>query len=302
MARARRLKVSGEDAYYHIMSRTVGNEFLLGPEEKEKFVEIVKKFSRLYFVKILGYCIMSNHFHLLIRMDSSEHYKDEDVIKRLKEFYGIEDKLWSYKLNDYRKKLADISEFTKMIKQNFSWWYNRVNDRRGYFWSDRFKSVLIERGESLLSCLAYIDLNPVRAGITDLPEDYRWSSFGYRIQSGNSGRFLSFDGIYDEKREKVISTYRKYIYGEGVNEKPGKEKIKSSVYIDEKRKEFKIPPVKFFRHRIRYFSEGAVLGSKDFIKTVYIKFGDVAILKKDRKAYKVGFSDNIFSIRKLKEI
>ncbi len=302
MARLRRIKVVGEGAYYHIMSRTVGNEGLLGPEEKEKLVEIIKKFSMLYFVKVLGYCVMSNHFHLLIRMDSSEQYSDEEVIRRLVKFYGRENKLWDYKLNDIRKRLSDISEFTKMIKQNFSWWYNRINDRRGYFWSDRFRSVLIEEGESLLSCLAYIDLNPVRAGITDIPEDYRWSSFGYRIQSGKSGGYLSFDGIYDDKDENVISMYRKYLYGEGVNEKPGKGKIKSNVYIEEKRKEFKIPPLELFQKRIRYFSEGMILGSKDFIKTAYIKFGDIVIMKKDRKVYKSGFSDKIFSIRQLKEI
>lgn len=302
MARSGRIKVIGEGAYYHIMSRTVGNEFLLGHEEKEKFVEIVKKYSRLYFVKILGYCVMSNHFHLLIRMDSSEQYNDEEVIRRLKEFYGRKDSLWNYKLDDFRKKLADISEFTKMIKQNFSWWYNRVNDRRGYFWSDRFKSVLIEKGESLLSCLAYIDLNPVRAGITELPENYRWSSFGYRIQSGNSGGYLSFDGIYNDKDKNVISMYRKYMYGEGVNRKPGKEKIESSVYIEENGREFEIPPVELFRYRIRYFSEGMVLGSKNFIKSAYMKFGNVVIMKKERKIYKSGFSDNIFSIRQLKKI
>ena len=302
MARTRRLKILGENAYYHVMSRTVGEEFLLNSEEKEKFVEIVKKFSRLYFVNILGYCVMSNHFHLLIKMYSSEQYQDKDVIRRLKEFYGREDMLWNYKLDYYRKKFSDISEFTKMIKQNFSWWYNRVNDRRGYFWSDRFKSVLIEKGESLISCLAYIDLNPVRAGITDLPEDYRWSSFGYRIQSGNSVGYLSFEGIYDEKEKNVIATYRKYLYGEGIVEKRGKGRIDDQVYIEEKAKEFIVPPIRLFRHRIRYFSEGLVLGSKDFINNVYREFGNIVILKKDRKVYNSGFSDNLFSIRRLKEI
>ncbi|MEN8154460.1 MAG: transposase [Acidobacteriota bacterium] len=302
MARSGRLKVSGESAYYHIMSRTVGHEFLLGSEEKEKFVEIVKRYSKLYFVKILGYCIMSNHFHLLIRMEPSEKYSDEEVIERLKKFYRKENKLWKYQLNDYRRRFENISEFTKMIKQSFSWWYNRVNDRRGYFWADRFKSVLIERGESLLSCLAYIDLNPVRAGITDLPEDYRWSSFGYRIQIGNSGGHLSFEGIYDDKKKNTISKYRKYLYGEGVNESPGKGKIDDQVYIEEREKEFKVPPIKIFQHRIRYFSEGIVLGSKNFIKTAYKEFGNSIILKKDRKVYNSGISDNIFSIRQLKEI
>lgn len=302
MARVRRIKVSGEGAYYHIMSRTVGNDFLLGSEEKEKLVEIVKRYSNFYFVKVIGYCIMSNHFHLLIRMDSSEKYKDEEIIERLKKFYRKEDRLWKYKLNYYRKRLEDISEYTKMIKQNFAWWYNRNNDRRGYFWSDRFKSVLIEKGESLLSCLAYIDLNPVRAGITDIPENYRWSGFGYRIQSGNSDGYLSFDGIYEKKKKNLITIYKKYLYGEGIVEKKGKGKIDNHVYLWEYENKFKVPPMKHFRYRVRYFSEGMVLGSRTFIKTAYEKFENISILKKDRAVYNTGFSDNIFSIRKLKEI
>ena len=56
-----------------------------------------------------------------------------------------------------------------------------MNNRTGYFWGDRFKNVLIEKGEALINCLAYIDLNPVRAKIVKRPEDYRWSGIGYQI-------------------------------------------------------------------------------------------------------------------------
>lgn len=61
--------------------------------------------------------------------------------------------------------------------------------RRG----DRFKSVIVEKGETLINCLAYIDLNPLRAGLVDRPEQYRWNSLGYHIQTGNKDNFLSLD-------------------------------------------------------------------------------------------------------------
>ena len=62
------------------------------------------------------------------------------------------------------------------IKVGFARYYNRRHNRRGYFWGDRFKSVIVDKGETLVNCLAYIDLNPLRAGMVDRPEDYRWNS------------------------------------------------------------------------------------------------------------------------------
>jgi hypothetical protein len=92
-----------------------------------------------------------------------------------------------------RQKLASLSEFVREVKVNFTRFYNKRHGRRGYFWGDRFKSLILEQGETLINCLAYIDLNPVRAGIVEKPEDYRWSSLGYHLQSGNKDGFLSTD-------------------------------------------------------------------------------------------------------------
>jgi hypothetical protein len=72
-------------------------------------------------------------------------------------------------------------------------YYNQRHNRRGTLWGERFKSVIVENGESLINCLAYIDLNPLRAGIVSRPEDYRWNSLGYHVQTGNNDNFLSLD-------------------------------------------------------------------------------------------------------------
>jgi putative transposase len=79
------------------------------------------------------------------------------------------------------------------IKVGFARVYNRRHGRRGYFWGDRFKSVVIEKGATLINCLAYIDLNSIRAGIVKRPEEYRWNSIGYHAQTGNEDKFLSLD-------------------------------------------------------------------------------------------------------------
>ena len=85
----------------------------------------------------------------------------------------------------FREKLSSLSEFMREIKVGFERYYNRRHDRRGYFWGDRFKSLIVENGETLINCLTYIDMNPLRVGLVDRPEEYRWNSAGYHIQTQN---------------------------------------------------------------------------------------------------------------------
>ena len=309
MARIRRLRVTGEDAFYHIISRTVGQDFLLHDQEKQKLFDIIKRYSALFFVKVIGYAIMSNHFHLLVRMETGQEYSDEAVHQRLKTFYGHDyAKLRFPDLNPVREKLGNLSEYIKGIKQTFSWWYNRHHKRRGYFWCDRFKSVLIQSGGSLLNCLGYIDLNPLRAGIVERPEDYRWSSLGYRIQQGNREGFLSFSGLFEfedhEKHEKeLLRQYRSFVYEMGGEiEKPGQASIGKDLLIFEKERGFALPKSEVFRYRWRYFSDGLVLGSKSFIQSAYESFSGVVFYKKERKAHATGISKEMYSLRRLNSL
>jgi putative transposase len=92
-----------------------------------------------------------------------------------------------------RLKLSNLSEFIREIKVGFARCYNRRHNRRGYFWGERFKSVIVENGETLINCLAYIDLIPLRAGLVERPEQYRWNSLGYHLQTNNRDNFLSTD-------------------------------------------------------------------------------------------------------------
>ncbi|MFT8171057.1 transposase, partial [Salmonella enterica] len=84
------------------------------------------------------------------------------------------------------------------IKQGFTRYYNRRTGRKGFFWGERFKSVIVEEGKTLVNLLAYVDLNPIRAGIVDKPKEYKWCSLGYHIQAGNKEDLLSVDfGLRD---------------------------------------------------------------------------------------------------------
>jgi len=136
---------------------------------------------------------MGNHFHLLVRMFPEHKYTDADIQKRYENFHGDDRMFAAGWIPSLREKLSSLSEFVKEIKQTFSLYYNKKHHRRGTLWGERFKSLIVENGETLINCLAYIDLNPLRAGLVDRPEDYRWNSLGYHIQTGNKDNFLSLD-------------------------------------------------------------------------------------------------------------
>ena len=90
-------------------------------------------------------------------------------------------------------QLARVSEFVGEIKVGFARYYNKRHNRRGYFWGDRLKHVIVDKGETLINCQPYIDLNPLRAGIVNRPEDYRRNSLGYHVHTSNRDNFLSTD-------------------------------------------------------------------------------------------------------------
>jgi putative transposase len=174
----------------------------------------------LFFTEFYGFALMGNHFHLLVKMMPEDRFSDEEVKARLENFYGEKKaSVDEGQLPFIRQKLASLSEFMREIKVNFTRFYNKRHGRKGYFWGDRFRSVIVEREETLINCLAYIDLNPVRADIVEKPEDYRWNSLGYHIQTKNNNGFLSTDFGLKEfniaSEQEWVRRYRQYVYETG---------------------------------------------------------------------------------------
>ena len=194
--RSNRLKVSGSEASYHYMTRTVNGERLFGDREKEVLRKILWQVADFCGVEVLTYCIMSNHFHVLVRVDDGQDVTDGELMRRYKVLYPKPTKFQEASIKVLERDLAaggeeaeavrqrlrlrmgDVSEFMKTVKQRFSIWFNKSHRRYGTLWADRFKSVLVEgRGNPLQTMAAYIDLNSVRAGIVEDPKDYRFCGF-----------------------------------------------------------------------------------------------------------------------------
>jgi len=308
MPRTRRLIINDETAVYHVMSRTALDGFPLGDVEKDFMLDLIRRFSALYFVEILGFCLMGNHFHILVRMFPEHKYTDEDIKKRYESFYGEDCMFAAGWIPSLRDKLSSLSEFVKEIKQSFSRYYNKRHHRRGTLWGERFKSLIVENGETLINCLAYIDLNPLRAGLVDRPEDYRWNSIGYHVQTKNRDNFLSTDfGLkeFSVKNEKErIRRYRRYVYEAGALDHPGKGQarvIDNDIVEHERENDFELNRMRRFRYRTRYFTDSGVIGSKEFVSSNYQRFKDLFMSKREKIPKLVAGLNGVYSLKRLAE-
>ena len=309
MPRTSRMIISDEKAVYHVMSRTALDGFPLKDIEKDFMLDLIKKFSSLYFTEILGFCLMGNHFHLLVKIFPENRFTDEDIQKRFEIFYGDSRAFAKGQIPYLRAKLSSLSEYMREIKVGFARYYNRRHNRRGYFWGDRFKSVIVEKGETLINCLAYIDLNPLRAGLVDRPEEYRWNSISYHVQTGNKDNFLSTDfGLKEFKVKSEIERirrYRRYVYEAGAVNRPEKGETKvigDRILEKERSREFGLNRSDRFRYRTRYFTDSGIIGSKEFVSTNYHRFKHLFYSKHEKKPKPIKGLEGMYSLKRLSEI
>ena len=168
--------------------------------------------------------------------------------------------------------------------------------------------MMVDKGETLVNCLAYIDLNPLRAGIVDRPEDYRWNSLGYRLQTENKDQFLSTDfGLKEfnvKSEEERIKRYRRYVYEAGAISRPDRMQAKvinDKVLAKERKKEFEISRINRFRYRTRYFTDSGIIGSKKFVAENYKRFKHLFYSKHEKKPKPIKGLDGIYSLKRLSE-
>ena len=309
MPRTRRLVIQGDPGVYHVISRTALNGLPFKDVDKDKLLSIIRRYSKLFFVEILGFSLMSNHFHLVVRMLPENRFTVDEVIKRLQNHYGVDMDVPDERIPYYKAKLSGLANLMKEIKQTFSVYYNRKYRRRGTLWGERFKSVIVENGETLVNCLAYVELNPIRAGLVEKPEDYRWNSLGYHAQTGNRDGFLSLDfgvaefGVADA--DERLRLYRRFVYEAGAIDHPNKptaQKIRKSVLRKARNKDFKPTRMERFLIRTRYFTDSGVIGSKAFVWESFKQFHDLFQNPGRRRPKPVRGLEGIYSLKQLVEI
>jgi REP element-mobilizing transposase RayT len=245
---------------------------------------------------------MDNHFHLLVRMFPEDHGDTASLRERFRLAHGDKVLFSSEKIADLRKKWSSLSEFVKDIKQSFSRYYNKKNGRKGYLWGDRFKSVIVQDGRTLVNCLAYIDLNPVRANMVKRPEEYRWSSLGYHAQTNNHAGFLSLDfGMADwgiETKER-LRKYREFVYETGALDTDKGAMLDPKVVKRERKKGYKLTTADRLRYRTRYFTDSGIIGTREFVVRQSKRFHDHFACKKEKTPLNVQGLEGVYSLKRL---
>ncbi|WP_051260997.1 transposase [Desulfovibrio inopinatus] len=277
MPRAPRLLLEDRPAVYHVMSRTALDGYPFDALDKDRLLAIIRAFAAVYFCEILGFALMGNHFHLLVRMTPAHLVSDENISQHFRDRYGDEMHLSPGKIESLRGKWTSLSEFMREVKQTFSRHYNTRHNRRGTLWGERFKSVLVEDGRTLINCLTYIDLNPVRAGLAKRPEDYRWCSLGYHLQTNNNNNLLSLDfGLVDwdisEPAER-LTLYRQFLYETGAIPSSKGMSIRADRVERAQQAGYEYSRADRFMLRTRWFTDSGIIGSKAFVEKTAKRLG-----------------------------
>lgn len=292
---------------YHLTSRTTLEGFPIIDDDKDKLLKIVFRLCKIYFVDIIGFCIMGNHFHLVLRMNIQDRTAtDKEILRRYSTQYGEVFDVNIKEIDVFRQKLGNIGSLMKDIKQKFSFHFNKRTNKRGFFWGDRFKSVIVEEGIPLLNLLAYIDLNPVRAGLVCKPEEYRWNTIGYLIQNIDEEKLIRIEMWMNEwkniSRDEIIKKYKEFIYETGAMDVDVNNISESEIT---KRKRIKNDPLIraiTFSRRCRYFTNSGVLGSHDFVKKVFDKVKHTLQSKDTRKFVALYGVQDVYSMKRLGKI
>jgi len=299
---------------YHVMTRTCGAERILDAEDLEGLRIIIRKMALFSGVKVMTYCLLSNHWHLLVKVPSKvtflRQFEDREgeegagearlmghLLTLYSEAYvmrlqveladmrkrGLGDAAEAV-LTRYKRRFCDLSLYVKEVKERFSRWYNKKHNREGTVWSGRFKSVLVEDGLALQTMAAYIDLNPVRAGIVEDPKDYRWCGYAEAVGGSRHARrglcmvmlkpqdswnkcgswyrcWLMLDGKEVEEDEKTEANHIKTRKGIPKEQAEKALKAQGRLTVGER-----------VLSRMKYLTDGAAIGSKGFIQTVYVQY------------------------------
>jgi REP element-mobilizing transposase RayT len=273
---------------------------------KEKFRQLFEQQLAFAQVELVTFCMMGNHWHLLVSLDTAkpnplqdapdqallDHlgliYCESEVQKigwQLESFRsgGFEESATKLR-QKYLDRMRDIPVLMKELKQRFSRWHNRRARRKGTVWEDRYKSVQVEDNDTAMRTIAaYIDLNPVRAGLVEDPKDYRWSGYGEAVSGGESARAGLTHLVKTETGEdaetatweQIQAIYRCWLYEEGQEVRDDDGQVIRRGFRPEttemvlNRQQGALARPVLVKLRLRHFTEGVAIGGKGFIEGIF---------------------------------
>ncbi|MDT8390892.1 MAG: transposase [Lentisphaeria bacterium] len=313
------MRYDRESCYYHVFNRVSGEPgwHPFGEVEREEMFRIMDHVNKLYAIDIVSFVAMGNHFHAVVRAPS-ELPGLAEVKRRFKAYYGKDREApdWRMKVNyeTYARRMRDVSALMKDFQQHFTNWFNRTrpHGRRGGLWADRYKSVILESGRAVWECVQYVEMNPVRAGLVADSADYRHSTWGMLCGSGEHRfRVRLSDHLIGGLKEEVLISKRRH-NEEQLNDEEvitclriklaqltaiesgaDEAAFTEAENLARKKPSFMLTS----QRRMRHWTEGAIIGSKLFVKNLTAEFYG------DERAEKKRFDDSgagLVSFRQLK--
>ena len=200
--------------YYHCMARCVRRAFLCGRDEfsgknyehrRQWVVDRLKALTNVFAIEVCAYAVMSNHYHVVLHInrDQAENWDTRDVLKRWTNLFSGHLLVQRFLANDpmgkaelqkvyafaeeYRRRLLDISWFMRCLNEHLAREANKEDGCKGRFWEGRYKSQALLDEAALLTCMAYVDLNPIRAKMAKTPETSEHTSIKERIEKSSDG-------------------------------------------------------------------------------------------------------------------
>ncbi len=289
-----RVKVEGE-GFYHVVSRIGGKRFLIDETEKGILLGMIRGAAAFSGVEVYTYAVMSNHFHLLVKVPRKKEVSDKELEKRMLALYGpgkfnkILEKWakWTKKgfadlVDDektrMRKRMFDLSQFCKTFKETYTQDYNKRHGNTGTIWEGRFKSILLEGSFRALTTVAgYVHLNPVRAAVVERPEESPWTGYGAGCKGDAQARaglcamvsraFGAKETTWERARTVCASTIEgKLPVPDGAAAPPESEE---TVETDAKGRPVRAGSLKaLLAKRSAGFVQGLALGGERFLKRV----------------------------------
>jgi REP element-mobilizing transposase RayT len=269
---ARLLDESGE-AWYHVYNRLACDKSSMPlrdqPEAAVQLMRFIDFYTSAYRCEVATYTVMGNHYHLIVRMEPYRKLSREALQEHAQQIYPNTHEgtvVWTDEhWEQFNRRLFSLGELMRNIQQGYARWFNKSFQRRGRFWADRFKSTLLYGEESLVECMQYVDLNPIRAGLVDRPEDYEHGAYARRAKGKTHGLLALAPLLNVDSGASAFEAYHVMLVARGgVASKEGQAEIPEEVLEDVAGAPFGIgrPCDGEVREHLRFFVDGLVLGAQ----------------------------------------
>ena len=217
MTLPRRVQISLDHTpYYHCTTRCVRRAYLCGKDRhtgkdfghrKQWLENRMVNLSQIFAIDLLAYAIMSNHYHIVVGLNprKSEAWSDNEIKERWSKVFSTPQEAPAEQLALWRERLCDLSWFMRCLNEPLARASNREDDCKGRFWEGRFRCQALLDEAALIRCMAYVDLNPIRAAVAKTPETSFHTSIAARIHHRDNHLLPFVDNIRHDAHTIPIS-------------------------------------------------------------------------------------------------